>query len=124
MDIGDPNGAIASVPDTTAGAVTTGSLATNASCALVKWNGATRSKSSRGRLYHGPLTEAMINTDGRTLATATATAIQTAYNNFRDSLNDSGYALVVLSRKLSQAFDVSSSSVESVIATQRRRIRS
>ena len=125
MDLSSANGAIAYVTDTTAGSVVaSNSLATNAACALVKWNGSTRSKSSRGRLYYGPIMETNINPDGRTLAAASITNIQTYFANFRASLATAGYPLVVASRSLSQAFPVTGSAVESVIATQRRRIRS
>lgn len=124
MDIGSTNGAIASISDTTLGSITTSnSLATAGACSLVKWNGGTRSASSRGRMYYGPIMEQNINPDGRTLASGSQTNHNTAFNNFRASLSASGYPLVVLSRKLSQAFPVTSSTVESQIATQRRRIR-
>ena len=123
VDIGDPNGDIVVVPDVATGGAGSASLATNAACALVKWNGGTRSRSSRGRLYFGPIAETNINADGRTLATGSRTAFNTAFTNFRNSLTASGYPLVVLSRILSEAFPVTSSDVEQVIATQRRRIR-
>lgn len=125
MDIGSNNGAIAVVTDTSPGLVSvTNSLATNAASALVKWNGSTRSRSSRGRLYFGPLMEVNINPDGRTLTSSTVTNLGNAFDLFRNSLSSQGYPLVVLSRTLSQAFTVSGSAIETVIATQRRRIRS
>lgn len=122
VDIGDPNGDIAVISDSTAGSAT-GSLSTNAACALVKWNGGNRSRSSRGRLYFGPLTEGQINTDGRTVSGGFQTSLAGAFTNFRTSLAGSGYPLVVLSRSLSQSFAITQHAVESVIATQRRRIR-
>ena len=123
VDIGDPNGDIVVVPDTTAGGAGAAALATNAASSLVKWNGGTRSRSSRGRLYFGPLSETNINSDGRTLTSGARTAQNTAFSVFRGSLTAAGYPLVVLSRKLSEAFVVTTSDVETVIATQRRRIR-
>lgn len=124
MDLSSANGALATIADTTAGSITTtNALSTAGASALVKWNGGTRSASSRGRLYFGPLMEQSINPDGRTLATGSQTNIATAFANFRASLSSSGYPLVVVSRKLSQAFPVSGSTVASIIATQRRRIR-
>lgn len=123
VDIGDPNGDIVEVADTTAGGVGSVALSTNAACALVKWNGGTRSRSSRGRLYYGPLSENAINSDGRTITTAALTQFNTAFNNFRSSLTTAGYPLVVLSRQEQASYDVSTSAVETVIATQRRRIR-
>lgn len=122
VDIGSSNGSIVVVSDTATGG-TTGALATNAACALVKWNGSTRSRSTRGRLYFGPLTESAINNDGRTLTSTYLTSINTAFTNFRSSLASSGYPLVVLSRKTAAAYAVTSHAVETVIATQRRRIR-
>ena len=115
---------IAFIADTATGGITTSSKSTNGACALVKWNGGTRSRSSRGRLYFGPLREAQIAADGRTLEPGNATAITTAFNAFRSSLSSAGFTLCVISPTTSSAFDVSSVSVESIIATQRRRIRS
>lgn len=124
-DIGSSNGQIVTLTDTTAGGQTTGnSFATAGACALIKWNGGTRSRSARGRIYFGPLTESQINADGRTVVGAFQTTINTAFANFRSSLSSSGYPLVVLSRTLSQAFPITSSTCENTIATQRRRIRS
>lgn len=123
MDLSSANGGIAINPDTTLGGITTGQISTNAAAALVKFNGGTRSRSSRGRLYHGPLVEGQINPDGRTIASSELPLLNTAYTNFRSSLSGSGFTLCVVSRKLSAAYDVTSSTTESVIATQRRRIR-
>lgn len=125
LDLSSTNGDIAFVADVATGSNASASgKATNAASALIKWNGGTRSRSSRGRMYYGPLREDQINPDGRTLLTAQVTALNTAFNAFRTSLSSAGYPLAVLSPTLSQAFLVTSSTVESVIATQRRRIRS
>lgn len=123
MDVGSSNGDIVQVLDTTTGGLAAQSFATAGACALVKWNGGTRSRSSRGRLYFGPIRELDINTDGRTLAAASITTYGTAFTNFRNSLSAAGYPLVILSRKLGTSTTVSSQSVETTIATQRRRIR-
>lgn len=124
VDISSTNGAISTVSDTTLGSiVSTNSLSTRAACALIQWNGGTRSRSSRGRLYYGPIMETDIQADGATLASTSSTAFSTAMTNFRSSLSSSGYPLVVLSRVLSQAFSVTSHSVEPILATQRRRLR-
>jgi len=124
VDIGSSNGAIAQITDTTAGGVaSSNALSTRGSAALIQWNGGTRSRSSRGRLYFGPLMEANIDVDGANLVTGGATSINGAFTVFRTSLSGSGYPLVVLSRKLSQAFAVSTNACEQIIATQRRRIR-
>lgn len=124
VDISSSNGSISTVGDTTVGGVaTTNSLATRGACALIQWNGGTRSRSSRGRLYYGPVMESDIQVDGATLGTAIVTACNTRFTNFRNSLSGASYPLVVLSRKLSQAFAVTSHVTEPTIATQRRRIR-
>lgn len=124
VDISSVNGAIVTVTDTTAGGVTaSNSLATRGAAALIQWNGGTRSRSSRGRLYWGPLMENNIDVDGASLTSTTVTNINARFTAMRSSLSGSSYPLVVLSRKLSQAFAVSSNACESTIATQRRRIR-
>jgi hypothetical protein len=124
LDLSSANGDIAFVSDTAAGTRGAGAKSTNGACALVKWNGGTRSRSSRGRLYFGPLMEVDIQTDGRTMETTAATALVTAFGAFRASLASAGFPLCVISPTLSQSFPVTSHAVESVIATQRRRIRS
>jgi hypothetical protein len=126
MDLSSADGAIADVTVTGAvGGIGAGnSLSTAAASALIKWNGGTRSGSSRGRMYFGPLMESNINVDGRTLVSTELTGIATAMTNFRTSLEGAGYPLVVVSRKHATATTVTSSAVETVIATQRRRIRS
>lgn len=123
VDISSSTGTIADLASTTAGGRSSQSFATRGAAALIKWNGSNRSRSTRGRLYYGPIAESDIQTDGATLDTTRATAIGTAFTAFRNSLNSSGYPLVVLSRTLSSSFDVTAHAVESSIATQRRRIR-
>jgi len=123
--LGSLNGDIAFVADASLGGTAISpEKATNASAALIKWNGGTRSRSSRGRMYLGPLRENDINADGRTLTPLRRTAFETAAAAFRTSLASGGYPLVVISPTTSTAFAVTSSAVETVIATQRRRIRS
>lgn len=123
VDIGSTTGAIVDLASTATGSSGSTSFSTRAACALVKWNGTNRSRSTRGRLYLGPIGEADINSDGATLVTASRTATITAFTNFRNSLAAAGYPLVVLSRKDSSATLVSSHDVETTIATQRRRLR-
>ena len=123
VDIGSTSGAIYDLSSTGVGGITAVSLATRGACALVQWNGATRNRSSRGRLYFGPLSENDVNSDGATVNTTSKTNIGTAFTNFRNSLSSSGYNLVVLSRVLSDSFPVTQHSVETQLATQRRRIR-
>jgi hypothetical protein len=124
MDMSSTTGGIATLASTAFGGGTSQSLSTRAACALVKWNGASRSLSTRGRMYFGPIAENDINTDGATLVTSSLNNFTTAFSNFRTSLSGAGFTLCVISRKLAIATDVSNHSVETIIATQRRRIRS
>lgn len=125
VDLSSSAGGIAIVADSTAGTLaSTSGFATRAASALIRWNTATRSRSARGRLYHGPIREADINTDGATLDSTRATALATAYVNFRSSLSSASFPLQVLSVKNAAVTAVSSQVVDTQIATQRRRIRS
>lgn len=123
MDLSSADGGIAELASTLVGSSASPN-ATNAACALIKWNGSTRSRSSRGRMYWGPLNESDVNSDGRTLGASTITSLTTAVTAFRNSLSTANFPLVVISREKNTAYDVTSATVESVIATQRRRIRS
>lgn len=125
MDLSSANGDIYNLAvSPVSGGSGISQIATNAACALVKWNGGTRSGSSRGRMYFGPLDEGAVNNDGRTILASSITATNAAMTQFRTGLATAGYPLVVVSRKYSSATVVTSNAVESVIATQRRRIRS
>jgi hypothetical protein len=122
MDLSSSNGGIADVTGGNAG-LAAPPLATNGACALIKWNGGTRSRTTRGRLYWGPLTEAQVDADGRTVASATRTSLLAAANAFISSLTASNFTLVVISRQTSTATPVTSAAVETILASQRRRIR-
>lgn len=124
MDLSSLAGGITTISDTTAGSISsTNSLATRAACALIKLNGGTRSRSTRGRIYYGPIMEAQIASDGATLNSGDITNLTTGFNNFLSSLATASFPLVVASAKLSTMTTVSSIAVETTIATQRRRIR-
>lgn len=124
VDLSSAFGDIADVASSASGTVTTGnSLATAGACALVQWNGGQRSRSTRGRLYHGPIMDAQVDPDGRTIPTATRNAIQGRFTQFRNGLASAGYPLAVLSRTTLTAYPISSETVEPILATQRRRIR-
>ena len=123
VDIGSLTGTIADLASTATGARAT-SFSTRGASALIKWNGSSRSRSTRGRLYFGPIAEGDINSDGATIPSASITNFTNVFNVFRTSLAAAGYPLVVLSRKESIATVVTSHAVEPTIATQRRRIRS
>jgi hypothetical protein len=123
VDLSSSTGAIAEIPSTATGEDTENGIATRGACVLFKWNGSSRSRSTRGRMYLGPLTSNCIQADGATLTDV----IHTSFNNnviqFLGILSDAGYPLAVLSRVLSVATPVSSHTTEQQIATQRRRIR-
>lgn len=123
VDIGSSTGAIADLASAAVGGITATDLSTRAASALVKWNGSSRSRSTRGRLYYGPLSESDIQSDGFSLETSRESAFNTAFLNFRNSLGVSGYPLVVLSRKNSTATLVSAQTVLAHVVTQRRRLR-
>lgn len=123
VDIRSSTGTITDLASTAVGGLSTATLSTRAACALIKWNGSNRSRSTRGRLYFGPIREADIDPDGATVSASIRTSMSTAFTNFRNSLSTSGYPLVVLSRKTSTATPVTQHAVETLLATQRRRIR-
>lgn len=120
MDLSSANGQVFSVPASAVGQLS-GALATNGSCALITYGSGSRAKSTKGRMYFGPLREVEINNDGRTLANAGQ--FTSALTVFRDNLAAGAKEYVVLSRKNSSHSPVSVIQTQSVIATQRRRIR-
>lgn len=120
MDISSASGQVYSVPDNTQGTLS-GALATNGSCALITYGSGSRAKSEKGRMYFGPLREVEINADGRTLVTPAGWT--TAMQNFKTAVEINNRKWVVISRKNSTATDISSMTTQTVIATQRRRIR-
>jgi hypothetical protein len=121
-DLRSTTGATAFLGSSTTGG-TSAEVSTMAACAVVKLSANTRSRSEHGRVFHGPLGEAHINSDGRTIESGFLTGLAAAYNLFRTNLttNDLGWA--VISRKLSTSKDIQTVGVGSIIGTQRRRIR-
>jgi hypothetical protein len=125
MDLSSTNGGIAVLTDATAGGIsTTNSLATRAAAMIIKLNGGTRSRSTRGRIYYGPIMEQNINTDGATVAGSGISDATTAFTNFKNSLAGANFTLGVASRKLSSFTSAGTIAVETTVATQRRRLRS
>lgn len=125
VDIGSGSGLIVDLASTKAGGVTSpADLATRGAAALIKLNGGSRDRSTRGRLYYGPIREADLQADGATLQATRVTAFNGVFTVFRNSLTAAGYPMAVLSRTKSVATPVTSHLTESTIATQRRRIRS
>lgn len=121
-DLGSATGAVQFLGSTTAGAVS-GGLSTMASSALIKLSSGTRSRSQQGRLYHGPLLETQINTDGRQIDSTYLTTLNTAYGTFRTAMSTANMEWLVASRKLLTTASIASASCAGIIATQRRRLR-
>ena len=120
MYIGSVDGDVYTTSDGTAGTVAQ-QLSTNGACALITFGNGTRNKSARGRMYFGPMVEGNINTDGRTLANPQQ--YTDAITAFRTALEVNNRKWVILSRKYSTATDITSIATQSIIATQRRRVR-
>jgi hypothetical protein len=121
-DLATAHGAVG-VNNVTATGGITGALATNAASALISYGGGSRARSSKGRMYHGPLTEAQINSDGRTIAPLDIGVLGTCYTQFKNQLSAGGFDWVVISRKFSTTNPVGTIACQPTIATQRRRIR-
>lgn len=121
-DLSTANGAVG-VNNTPGAGGLSDSLATNGASALISYGGGSRARSSKGRLYHGPLPESYINADGRTISTLNIGVLAVAYTQFRNDLATAGFDWVVISRKFQTTNPVGVIACQSVIATQRRRIR-
>jgi hypothetical protein len=120
LSLHSAEGEVYTQPDSTVGTLS-GALATNGSCALITYGNGTRSKSSKGRMYFGPLREVEINADGRTLVTPAN--FTTALTAFQASIAAQNGDWCIVSRKNSSVAIINSITTQTVIATQRRRIR-
>lgn len=123
VDLGSTTGAVETLSSAATGAVS-GTIGVLSGAALVNYGTGTRSRSARGRMYHGPLAVSQIGSDGRSLVPTAQAAILAAYQQFDAALNAAGMEWVVLSRKYSIDHPIVSISVSPLIATQRRRMRS
>jgi hypothetical protein len=121
-DLSSSTGATAFLGSTTAGGLAA-ALSTMASCALIKLSSGTRSRSGQGRLYHGPLAESQINSDGRQMDSTYQTSIALAYETFRINMAAGNCGWGVISRKNSAFTSITTTSCSGIIATQRRRLR-
>lgn len=119
----NPSGEVAEVSSAAVGGGVNGALSTMASNALINIGAATRNRSQRGRLYHGPLVEGDIDSDGRRIAPSAVTAFTNGYTKLRNDLAAAGNPWVVISRKNASFVPVTTVQCQPVIATQRRRIR-
>jgi hypothetical protein len=107
----------------TSGAKWTGSAAagdpTIAVAAIVKLTTSLRGRSNRGRLYLPGTCESVQN--GGTLVAGTVTSMQTAWNNFLTAMVAAGQQPVVASYLHATQHPVAAFTVETFLATQRRR---
>jgi hypothetical protein len=123
VDLSSTTGAVTTIASASIGAVS-GTVAVLSGSALVQYGTGTRSRSARGRMYHGPLAVTQVNADGRTIPTTVQTNLQAAYAAFQASITAAGFEWVVLSRKYSIDHPISTIAVSNLVATQRRRMRS
>jgi hypothetical protein len=100
-----------------------GEISTMGACALIKLSSGTRGRSKQGRVFHGPLVEGQINSDGRTVLGSMVTDLTTAYELFRASMDIAGNQWCVISRVHFDHSNIAASACEGIIGTQRRRIR-
>lgn len=121
VDLSSPTGQIFEKVSTDTGGLTA-ELGPLAACAVVRIGAASRSRSSKGRVFFGPLAEASINADGRTVEPNQVTQYAASFTQFRTQLTAAGFTWAVLSRKNSSATPVAQISVAPVIGIQRRRL--
>jgi hypothetical protein len=123
VDLASTTGMVTTIASAAVGGVA-GNISTLASSGLIQYGTGTRSRSARGRMYHGPLTTTQVATDGRSLAGGVQATLLAAYNQFDAAITAASLEWVVLSRKYSLGQTISTISVSPLIATQRRRMRS
>lgn len=123
VDLGSTTGAVSQIASSKAGSVTGGNTLLSGA-ALITYGTGTRSRSARGRMYHGPLSTSQVATDGRSLGTTTGANLLAAYQAFDAAITAAGFEWVVLSRKYSIDHAISTIAVSPLVATQRRRMRS
>lgn len=123
VDLGSTTGAVTTIASAAVGGVT-GTVAVLSGAALISYGGGTRSRSARGRMYHGPLTTNQVASDGRSLASGVQASMLSAYTQFDAAITAAGFEWVVLSRKYSHDNAISTFAVSPLVATQRRRMRS
>lgn len=122
VDIRSSTGGQFTVFDTSPG-LQAGSIASRAASALLQYNGNLRSRSTRGRTYFGPLTQAQVNTDGATLNSTFQTNIVAAFNYLFTQMSTAGFPAVVASRKNLSTTPITLVRVSPTMATQRHRLR-
>lgn len=92
-------------------------------CALVRKVTASGGRKGRGRMYMPGVFTGMLNADMSTIASATITAMNTAYLNFLVALQTATTDMYLLHADATAPTQVTDLLVQSAVATQRRRIR-
>jgi hypothetical protein len=113
------------ISDTLPPGQTPGSLALAGAAVLVKWQTGTGGRTGRGRTFLPGVSEAQINTDGKTLTTQARTDWQAAATQYLGLMNAAGSPILaaVISRKDQVARPILASSLGGIVAFQRRRMR-
>lgn len=113
---------LAAPPSPTGGSSSTTSFAALAT--LIKWKSNGPGRSGRGKTFLPGVGNVNVASNGRTYSSAHATAVATAITNY---LGASAFATAmkpaVISLKNQQAYDITSGSLATVVAIQRRRQR-
>lgn len=124
-DVGQRNGTVIELgPPATANGSSTASSSHAAACTLIKWSTARGGRSGKGRSYIPGLPYTALNGDGRTYATAFATAIATAASQYLNAaLWSVDYKPVVLSFRTGTGTVITGGAAAPVAGTQRRRMR-
>jgi hypothetical protein len=90
---------------------------------LIRKHTGSGGRKGRGRLYHPGVFTGLLNADADTIAPASVTALANGFQAFFDDLQTAGYTPVLLHGDATTPTVITSVSCESVVATQRRRIR-
>jgi len=90
---------------------------------LVRKNTGLGGRHGRGRLYHPGVFTGILNADADTIAPASVTAMANGFQQFFDDIQTAGHTPVLLHSDATAPTVVTGIAVESVVATQRRRIR-
>lgn len=122
VDLSSVDGAVGYV-GSAAGGGHSDFISTMASCAIIKLSSGTRGRSKQGRVFHGPLTENQIASDGRSLESGALGDLTAAYEVFRASMDIGGNPWTVISRVHFNHSNIVATACEGTIATQRRRLR-
>jgi len=113
---------ILTIPVLTAGTLTSSDLEPPSVCALIKKNTGFRGRHNRGRMYWpGVLAESHVDNAGG-ITSARVTSLQTCADHLLTALAADGVQMSILDGT-GNAVPVTSLTAESIVASQRRRIR-